>query len=139
MTARRSPRATSLVLALLAAAASWVGTAWALDAADGVARIGGPRSTSYDVEFIEPAIYLGAAVLATLLVAAAAYFWWVPATAALVAVVAGLGWGAVVDVQRYHDSDWSDGLEVFIYIVPIGAAAAGAVLLFIAWVWGRRP
>ncbi|MCW2772180.1 MAG: hypothetical protein JWN91_506 [Nocardioides sp.] len=139
MTGRTGPRVVSIVFAVLAVAAAWLGTAWALDAADGVSRIRGVAdSSSYNVEFIEPATYLGAAVLATLLAAAAAYSWWIPAAAAQVGTVAALAWGASVDVQRYRDSDWSDGLEVFIYVVPIGTAAAGAVCLFLAWVWGRR-
>jgi hypothetical protein len=128
----------SLVLALLAVAGAWLGTAWALEAADGVTRIGGPQSTSYDTEFIESSIYLGAAALATLLAVAAAYFWWAPAAAGLVLAVVGLVWGAHRTVQRYVDSEWGDGLEVFVYVVPIGAGAVGAGCLFLAWIWGRR-
>lgn len=133
---RRTP-STALSLAGLAVLVAWAGTALALAVAGGATRVGGADSSSYDTEFIQEGVYLGAAVVATVILGAAAVRRWVPAALGLAGSVAGLLWGAVETVHRYRESGWGDGLEVFIFIVPIGTALLGGVVVTVVHLLAR--
>ncbi|GAA5146861.1 hypothetical protein GCM10023340_18410 [Nocardioides marinquilinus] len=125
-------------LAVLAVGLAWGAVAWALDAADGAVRVS-PGSTSYRTEFIDTGIQLPASVVAVVLVVVAGWFSWRVAGLGLAGVVAALWWGASVTVRRYEDSGWSDGLEVFAFVVPILAAVFGALgLAVLVAARGRR-
>lgn len=124
-----SPLARSALVAAAAVVVAWAGTAWALDAASGATRIGGPDSTSYETEFIADPHYSLTALAVLLLVATAAWWRWLPAGLGLAGSVAALWWGGMVTVNRYGESGWSDGLEVFVFLNPIGTAVLGLILI----------
>jgi hypothetical protein len=84
---------------------------------------------TYDTEFIEDWLYVATAVLAVVLAVLAALLWRPPAFLGLIGVVAALWWGGSETVDGYAESGWSDGLEVFVYIVPITAGLVGFPLL----------
>ncbi len=122
-------------LAAAAALVAWSGTAAALVVAPGVTLLGGD---TYDTEFIDGPFYLAAALLSLGLVAVTAAWSWRWAVAGLLASVGALTWGASVCVRRYAESGWGDGLEVLVYVVPLGIAVTGLGLVaLIRWL-GRR-
>ena len=47
----------------------------------------------------------------------------------LVGAEAALFWGGSETVARYVESGWGDGLEVFVYVVPVTAGLVGLILL----------
>jgi hypothetical protein len=127
------------LVAGVAVATAWVGTALALEAADGVSRVrGGPDRSEYQTEFIESWMYETTAVLAILVLAGAAWLSWSWAAVGLGGVVSALWWGGSTTVQRYAESGWSDGLEVFVFIVPIAAGVLGVVVVLVCSSAGRR-
>ncbi|MBS2936256.1 hypothetical protein KDN32_00695 [Nocardioides sp. J2M5] len=137
MTTLRARSVWTAALAATAAAVAWSGTAVALAVAPGVTVLGGD---TYDTEFIDGPFYLMAALLSLGLVAVAAAWSWRWAVAGLLASVGALTWGAAVCVRRYADSGWGDGLEVLVYVVPLGVAVAGLVLVtLIPWLRRRGP
>lgn len=112
-----------LLLILLAAAASVAIALVALDLAAGVTR---PRGRCCETEFIDASTLRFLWLLHPVLALAAVWSWrlallGVPG----VAVPQWLAMGKVMD--RYAESGWGDGLEVFGYLVPIQTAFIGAV------------
>lgn len=128
-------RTRALLLALTAPVAAWAGTALALAVASGVTRLGGD---TYDTEFISSPVYVAAAALGVTLAGGAAWWSWRWAVGGLVLAVAGLVWGGTVTVGRYAESSWGDGLEVFVYLVPLGAAVVGSGAVAVAALLSRR-
>ena len=126
---RRGGRAAAAAaMACLAVAVAWLGTALALATAEGVTPVPGAGQT-YDTEFIEGWVYVATAVFAVDMVRLAAPLWWPAAAVGWVGAVAALWWGGSETVARYVESGWSDGLEVFVYIVPMAAVMVGLLLL----------
>ena len=116
-----------LLLVLLASAASVTIALVALELAAGVTE---PRGRCCEVEFIDPGALRFVWLLYPVLALAAAWSWRV----ALVGVVgvAVPQWLAMAEVMdRYADSGWSDGLEVFGYLVPIQTTLVGAVAVLV--------
>lgn len=127
----RSVRAVpvAVVMAGLAVVVAWLGTATALATAEGVTPVPGGPGQTYDTEFIEDGLYVATAVVAVGLVGLAARCWRPAAAAGLVGAEAALFWGGSETVARYVESGWSDGLEVFVYMVPGTAGIVGFILL----------
>jgi hypothetical protein len=133
---RIQPLVAAAVLVVAAVALCWLSTSWALQTAGGVSvEVGGPGEdpTTYHTEFIEPWLYVLAALVGTLLVSLAAWLRWQVALAGVAGVAAVLVWGGAVCVGRYQTSGWSDGLEVFIYVVPLGATVLSSLAVVLGW------
>lgn len=140
MAARRvDPWVAAVVLAVLGVAAAWLGTEWALSSADGAVVLVDGSTDHYQLEFIDRSIYWTAALAGVIAVGLSALYRWQAAAAGLVAVVAGLVWGAAVCVQRYRDSGWGDGLTLVVYVVPILTAVVGSAVVAFLAVRPRSP
>lgn len=121
-----------LMLVLLAAAASVAIALVALERAAGVTRT---RGGCCDAEFID-ATTLGVLWLLHPVLALAAAWSWRLALLGVLAVV-GPQWLAMGEVMdRYAESGWSDGLEVFGYLVPIQTALVGVVAVMVGALLG---
>jgi hypothetical protein len=113
----------------LAVTVAWLGTALALATAEGVTPVPGGPGETYDTEFIEGGLYVATAVVSVGLVGLAARWSWPTAAVGWAGAVTALWWGGSETVNRYVESGWSDGLEVFVYIVPVTAGIGGLILL----------
>lgn len=116
-----------LTLVLLATAASVAIALVALDLAAGVTR---PRGRCCETEFID-ATTLGLLwLLYPALALAAAWSWrWALLGVVGIAVPQWLAMSEAMD--RYAESGWNDGLEVFGYLVPIQTAVLGALAVLV--------
>ncbi len=105
-----------------------------LTAARGVTRIG---RSSYETEFIHPAT--SAALL--LLVLPALLAGWSAGRLVVPAVLAGAvpQWFVAAEVvDRYRESGWGDGLEVFAYLTPVWVGMLCTVAATLGWLLGRN-
>jgi len=127
----------------LAAGLSWVAVTLVgsvviglvgLAAARGVTRIG---RSSYETEFIHPTT---SAVL-LLLVLPALLAGWSTGRLVVPAVLAAAvpQWFVAGEVvERYQESGWGDGLEVFAYLTPVWVGLLCALAASLGWLVGRN-
>ena len=129
----------ALAVALSAVALTAAVVLLALDRASGV-TLRSPGDCC-DTEFIDgPTLQLG--WLALPLLAVAAYLSVRPAVLGLAGVVLADVLAAAETVDRYADSGWGDGLEVFAFLHPILMAVGGSVAILVGWLVRtsrRRP
>jgi hypothetical protein len=122
-----------LLLVLLATAASVAIALAALDLAAGVTR---PRGRCCQTEFIDEKTLDFLWLLFPVLALAAVWSWRLALLGVLgIAVPQWLAMGEVMD--RYAESGWGSGLEVFGYLVPIQTAFIGAVSVLVGALVGR--
>lgn len=120
--------------ALLTTAGSFGLGALALATASGVTQL---TDTDYDTEFLNGKVLwlvyllLGGVYLATRKYVLAGF-------AAAVGLAAGQTWATTVCVSRYHESGWSDGLEILGYLVPILFGVYALIVVLVTWLV-RRP
>lgn len=120
-------------LAALAAGGSLALALLSLHLADGVTFLG---DSSYDTEFLDPAVLRLVPVLLPVL-GLAAYYSGRVGLLALVGATLPLGYAAAESIRRTDEAGWSDGLEVLVWLLPIGLLLAGAIAWAVGVLAGR--